>query len=182
MADGWEARQVTGTDLRILGRRFRQASNGAVVRKALTAGIQSELKPTVQAVKEAVLALEFSNSKGGGTKRRRLHYAELHPRGRVKAHGLRATIARAAKSRVSYSGRSVGAKIYMDKSVLPPDMQSLPRYMDSEKGWRHPFFGNEPWTTQKGKPYFVVTIRPRMPRMRQAVVVHIGQALKELQR
>jgi hypothetical protein len=62
-------------------------------------------------------------------------------------------------------------RIVVASSRLPADQQSLPRHLDSPKGWRHPVFGNKNnWVHQQGKPYFATTIKRHAPAFRRAVI------------
>lgn len=53
---------------------------------------------------------------------------------------------------------------------IPPDMRSLPAYVDGRGRWRHPVFGNtNAWVGQRGEPWFVPTILARAPQFRAGV-------------
>lgn len=176
--------ETIGTEqFRALGLKFRKAANGVEVRKALTKTIRAELDPAVKDVKSAVLALDVKTSRGGGSRQRAAHYHAARARKTTRAHfGLRAAVARGVKSRVKYSGYTVGARIYEDTSALPEDQRKLPRYLNRPSGWRHPVFGNrDQWVHQVGGEWFEPPIRKRVVRIRAGVVQAVSKTLKELQ-
>lgn len=176
--------QVIGQQhFRALGKAFRQASNGAAVRRALTKAIQTELKPAQKAVQQAVEHLRVRGVSGGGSRAREQHHLTRRKRAARTGHGLRATVARATRTRVKYSGHTVGARIWVDKAAMPPGQEGLPRYLDDSRGWRHPVYGHKTrWVRQVGGEYFAKTLTPRTPVIRAAVVRHVADVLKELHR
>ncbi len=176
-----EVRTVGQGEFRELGKRFRKTTNGAAVRKALTKAIQGELKEAQRAVQSAIKGLDVRGVRGGGHSAREAHHYTRRKRALRGGHGLRATVARATRTRVKYSGQTVGAKIWVDRAVLPADQANLPRYLDDPRGWRHPVFGHKArWVRQVGGAYFARTLSPRTPQIRAAVARHIDDALKEL--
>lgn len=173
-----ELRAVGAEDFRALGKRFRKAANGADVRKGLTKRLQAELKTVTADVQAAVMAVDSKGVRGGGRRsRERASTRKRTPRG---GHGLRASVSRAVKSRVKYSGITVGARLRVDGSAMPADQRKLPKYLASPKGWRHPTFGGDPWVRQTGGDYWYPTIRRRIPRIRKAVNEAVHDVLKEL--
>lgn len=175
--------QVLGQkEFRELAAKFKRASNGKVVRAALTKRMRAEAKPIVGDLQKAILGVDSKGVGGGGTKRRAASHAVRAKRPRAYDHGLRASIARGVKSRVKYSGFSVGLRLYVDVSRLPNKQRKLPFYIDSPAGWRHPVFGNrDNWVQQFGQPWFYVTCRRDAPRVRGGLVAAVNDALKELQ-
>src|SRR5689334_19790760 len=93
-------------EFRALGARLRRTAQGKVIRKQLTARIKSVLDPAKADVQRAIMGIESKGVKGHGTLRRSRAYAVKRPKGRVHAHGLRATVARCVKTRVKWSGYS----------------------------------------------------------------------------
>lgn len=143
--------------LRRLNRRLKGAD--PVLRAELSASLRATARPIVQDVRAAVLAIPSTGGGGGGTFARAAHATRTTRRG----HGLRATIAMATGMQVRTTGKSVGVRIVVNVSKLPPDQRKLPRDLDSPAGWRHPVFGNTGvWVRQAGHPYFDVTIRSHL--------------------
>lgn len=177
-----EARIIDSRTWRQLGKDLTAAVNGKEVRKALTRGIQSEVRPAVADVKRAILAIKVKGTKGHGSRRRELSFAVRFPKKRApKSFGLRATVARTIQSRVKYSGNSVGVRVRSDPFVMPNKQRRLPAHLNNPKGWRHPVWGNrENWVRQTGEPWFDVTLRKHTPRIRQAAIREVNTALREL--
>lgn len=132
-----------------------------------------------------------AGSHGGGTARRRTSLAlDAGRRARKSGKSVRAAIERASRRRVLSLRESVaratklqvtarGVRFIVDGSNLPHSQRNLPRLMDSEKGWRHPVFGNrEDWVDQKAGPYFGRTILRRAPEFRRAC----EKAMEEIKR
>lgn len=134
-------------------------------------------------------------SHGGGTSRRRtvaaLQAGRRARRAKKKRNvraaiertanktglGLRESIARATKLQIT----ARGVKFYVDSSKLPESQRNLPRLLDSEKGWRHPVFGNrEDWVVQKGQPYFGSTIKKKAPEFRRAIEKAMDEVRRDL--
>lgn len=150
------------------------------LRKALRKKISEAGKPVLEDVKAAARAIPVT-SRGGGTRQRRRYNVSRATTDRAKQSaerrhaGLRATIAAATKLQIT----AKGVRFVVQSSKLPADQQSLPRHLDSEKGWRHPVFGDKNvWVHQKGRPYFGATIKKKAPAFRRAIV----EAMEEIRR
>lgn len=78
---------------------------------------------------------------------------------------LRATIAEAIRISVRTSGNP-GARIWLDKGRMPPDLKSVPDRLN-EGRLRHPVFGNRRrWAQQTATPlWWDKTVRQHTPRM-----------------
>ncbi|MER7807924.1 hypothetical protein [Streptomyces sp900116325] len=78
---------------------------------------------------------------------------------------LRATLAEAIRISVRVSGNP-GARVYVDKGRLPPDLRNMPSVINDGR-WRHPVFGNRrKWTQQTAPPlWWDKTVRRHTPRM-----------------
>lgn len=155
---------------RDLAKKLRQAGRKDL-RKELRQKITEAGRPVLEDVKAAARAIPVT-SRGGGRKQRRRYNVDRATTERAKASagrraaGLRATIASATKLQVT----ARGVRFVVQSSKLPPDQQSLPRHLDSTKGWRHPVFGDrDVWVEQQGRPYFGVTIKQRAPAFRRAI-------------
>lgn len=84
---------------------------------------------------------------------------------------LRATIAGAVRISVR-TGGNPGARIWIDRSALPPDLKKMPSAMNSANGRiRHPVFGNRKrWANQWTTPlWWDTTVTKHQPRMRAEV-------------
>jgi hypothetical protein len=85
---------------------------------------------------------------------------------------LRATIAAAIKISVRTTGRP-GARIWVDRSLLPADLQKMPRALNDPRGRiRHPVFGNRRrWANQWVTPplWWAATVNRHRDRMRNEV-------------
>jgi hypothetical protein len=82
---------------------------------------------------------------------------------------LRATIAAAIRLSVRTTGNP-GARVWIDRTALPPDLRNMPTVMNSGR-IRHPVYGNRRrWTTQTTTPlWWETTIRRHRPRMEREV-------------
>lgn len=83
---------------------------------------------------------------------------------------LRATIAEAIRISVRTSGGGAGARVWIDKGRLPPDLKNMPDVIN-EGRIRHPVFGNRRrWATQTASPpWWTTTVRRHQPRMEREV-------------
>jgi hypothetical protein len=168
---------------RELARKLRDAGRKDL-RSALRKRISEAGKPVVEEVRTAVRDLRVTSSHGGGTAQRRgftvsrAKTAKAADRARRRAAGLRETVARATRLQIT----AKGVRFLVDSKQLPADQRSLPRHLDSDKGWRHPVFGNRSvWVSQKGGPYFATTIKKRAPAFRQAIVDAMDEITAELE-
>lgn len=175
-AMGYQAYRQLAKDLRKAGRP------GGDLRKKLRKKITDAGRPVVGEVRAAVRDLPVT-SRGGGGKARTAFNVERASTERAKASaarragGLRASIARAVKLQVT----ARGVRFTVNSAVLPPDQRTLPRHLDSAKGWRHPVFGDrDVWVHQKGRPYFAATIKRRAPAFRKAVLEAMEEIRREL--
>jgi hypothetical protein len=78
---------------------------------------------------------------------------------------LRATIAEAIRISVRTTSNP-GARVWVDKSRLPPDLRNMPDVINTGR-IRHPVFGNKRrWAQQNATPlWWDKTVRRHMPRM-----------------
>lgn len=181
-----------GADFRALAAKFRNAgARGAAIRKATTAAIQKSLALITDDQKTEIMAWETGGSAGRGTARRQA-FTEARARRRFertgrtsrarKEHSLRSYIRAAIKSRVAYTGRRIGAKVFVDASALPPSQRTLPQHVDSKRGWRHPVWGNRrKWVRQQGIPYFSRPIERHREQVRREVQAAVDHVMRTLQ-
>lgn len=172
-------------EYRDLAARLKKAARKDL-RAALRKRITDAGRPVVDEVKAAVQNLPITGTRGGGTKQRKGHNvarARATERAKNAARrrkaGLRRTIASATRLQVT----ARGVRIVVNSGRLPESQRTLPRHLDSPKGWRHPVFGNkEHWVHQQGKPYFATTIKRRAPQFRQAVLKAMDEIRAELEK
>lgn len=171
-----------GVRFRDTAKALRQAGR-TDLRKRLRQNISDAGKPVLDEVRTAVRDLQVTSSHGGGLAKRRQHNAlrARSEKGRDRAlrrgGGLRETVASATKLEIN----AKGVRFRVDSRRLPSDQQSLPRHLDSEKGWRHPVFGDRAvWVTQRGGPWFAATIKKRAPEFRKSVVDAMDATVADL--
>lgn len=95
---------------------------------------------------------------------------------------LRATLARAVRISVR-QGASPGARVWLDKGRLLPDLRTLPELINEGKV-RHPVFGNKRrWATQWAQPtgWWSKTVRAGTPRMQAEVERVLGDVRRDLE-
>lgn len=198
-------------DVRIAGgQQFKELAKklGDPVRRDLRLELQKEIRaaaaPVISELQQAVQSIESrSQGHGGGAQARAFDAAARSKAFRTNGtaeeklkathramrafhagkHGLRARIAKAIKLKIRTSGSSPGVRIEVAASGLPEDQRTLPKHLDSPKGWRHPVFGHrDAWVQQYGQPWWSVTIeRHRDPvRARIIAAMHtIANKVKE---
>jgi hypothetical protein len=171
------------SEYRKLAKELRKAGK-TDLRKQLRKQIADAGRPVLDDVKAAVRDMPVTSRGGGGAQRRRFNVARASTE-RAKASaarrgaGLRSTIASATKLQIT----AKGVRFVVQSSKLPADQRTLPRHLDSEKGWRHPVFGDrDVWVTQKGRPYFGSTIKRKAPAFRKAIVDAMEKIRQQLSR
>lgn len=180
--------RVSGADdFKRLAAKFKAAGkDGAAIRKKLTVTIQRRLARITDEQKAEALGMRVRGVKGGGTARRQAFHEAARLRGRRPrapkgGHGLRAATARAIKSKVTYTGRKLGARLLVDPSAMPPSQRRLPKHLDNPRGWRHPVWGNRSrWVKQVGEPYFTRPIERHRELVRREIKADIDEVLRTL--
>lgn len=177
-----EVKSNGGDDFTKLQKKFKAAgAHGAAVRKALTKTIQQELSVIVDEQRHAATSMTVKGVKGKGSERRDQFYSGKRKRPRQMSHGLRATVARAIKSKVAYSGYKLGARITVDQKTLPQSQRKLPRYLNNPRGWRHPVWAHrDRWVTQVGEPYFDKPIERHRDSVRKKVKAAVDETMRTL--
>lgn len=169
-------------EFRALARRLREAGRKDL-RKKLRKAIVDAGKPVLEEVRTTVRNLPVSGSRGGGSEQRRtfsVERASEKSRERVARRnaGLRAAIASATRLQIT----ARGVRFYVNSASLPEDQRTLPRHLDSAKGWRHPVFGDKnTWVHQQGKPYFGVVIKRHGPEFRKAIMKAMDDIAGEIE-
>jgi hypothetical protein len=178
--------------LRALSQELR-AQGAGEIGKELRKAIRVAAGPALADVRAALLELEirgdqgslgvFSPTRGGGRRARAEHAASRvrTERGKARARrraGLRQSIAAATTVKV----RDRGVRFEVDSSRLPVDQRTMPRHLESERGWRHPVFGNtEVWVSQRGGPWFYPTLRAHQAQFQAAIAAAMEEAKRKLE-
>ncbi|KUH38383.1 MULTISPECIES: hypothetical protein [Streptomyces] len=148
--------RITGTgQLLELSRRLR-AAGGPRLRANMTRRIRRAAEPLRADLQQTIRTLPIqapprrAGSRGGSS---------------PTSRPLRATIADAIRISVR-TGGNPGARVWVDKGALPPDLRNMPTVINSGR-IRHPVFGNRRrWVTQTASPlWWDRTVRTHMPRM-----------------
>ncbi|MFF3857523.1 hypothetical protein [Micromonospora sp. NPDC002575] len=95
---------------------------------------------------------------------------------------LRATLAGAVRISVR-QGASPGARVWIDRSLLPADLRNMPWVIETGRV-RHPVFGNRKrWATQWARPagWWSRTVQAGTPRMRAEVARVLDDVRRDLQ-
>ncbi|MFF3128506.1 hypothetical protein ACFVRD_40985 [Streptomyces sp. NPDC057908] len=94
---------------------------------------------------------------------------------------LRATIAGAIRISVRTAG-TPGARVWVDKGLLPPDLKRMPQVIN-EGRIRHPVFGNRRrWATQTATPlWWDKTVRRHTHRMESEVARVVDDVRRRLE-
>jgi hypothetical protein len=168
--------KVEGTEeFRRLAVQLKQAGRGEL-RRELARAMKDAAAPVVQEAADRVRSLPVTGV-GGGASARAARAAQAlgrrmaGDRGKLRAFrraGLRATIARSVRAKVSTSGNSASVRIQVNRNMLPPDQRTLPGHLN-EGTWRHPVFGDrDVWVAQMAPPgWFDDPMRTGGPRIRQ---------------
>ncbi|AGP56188.1 hypothetical protein [Streptomyces rapamycinicus] len=158
--------RITGTgQLLNLSRDLRRAG-GSRLQRNFARRIRRAAEPLRDGLQTAVRTVPIRSQGGSGR-------SGPSPTTRP----LRATIAEAIRISVRVSANP-GARIWIDRGALPPDMRAMPNKID-EARWRHPVFGNRKrWATQYAAPWWDVTIRRHTARM----AAEVERVLDDVQR
>lgn len=140
-----------------LSRRLN-ATSGAPVRAAMQRRIRRAAEPLRSDLQRTVRSLPI---RGQGRK--------VSGGPSPTSRPLRATIAAAIRLSVRTTGNP-GARVWIDRAALPPDLRSMPKHMNSGRV-RHPVFGNKRRWVNETTPqlWWESTIRRHRPRMDREV-------------
>jgi hypothetical protein len=164
--------QISGTgQLLELSRRLRAAS-GAPVQRNLARRIRRAAEPLHNDLRSTMRTLPM-RSQGRSTR----------PGGpSPTTRPLRATLANAIKISVRTSSNP-GARVWVDRSLLPDDLKFMPDAMNKPDGRvRHPVFDNRRrWVNQWVPPlWWDKTVQRHTPRMRTEVARVIDDVRRQL--
>lgn len=147
--------RITGTgSLLELQRRLRAAGHENI-RASMQRRLRHAAEPLKDDLQSAIRGLNISSQGRRG-----------RPGGpSPTTRPLRATIAEAIRISVRTSGNP-GAKVWLDKGRMPPDLKSVPDRLN-EGRLRHPVFGNKRrWVQQNATPlWWDNPVRKHTPRM-----------------
>jgi hypothetical protein len=149
-----------------LASRFREAAGGGLQRDVNDELLRAT-PPVLAKTRTAVLGAAFPG---------------MPSRGGSGATGLRAGLARATQSRPLGNG----VRIFVEGSAVGrPRGHRLAMLTDTELAprWRHPVMGNlERWVTQRGQPWFFVSIRGEEQRFARGVLAAMDKTARRIMR
>ncbi|SDP60678.1 hypothetical protein SAMN04487905_10621 [Actinopolyspora xinjiangensis] len=184
--------EIRGTqDLREVSRRLRAAGQGKVTRQ-MAKRMRENSQPAVNDAQSNIRSINSSaGGRGGGAQRRREYTvgrsrsgSERVRRQAAEGRGLRESIARAIRTRVTTKPSSASVRIEVDRRRLPPDQHRLPFYID-QGSWRHPVFGNDSaWVQQRVRPddWWDSAMDRHGPRVRNGAVEVVNQINRDIAR
>lgn len=152
--------RILGTgQLLELQRRLR-AAGGENIRSSMQRRIRRAAEPLRNDLQDNIRSLPIRSGGRGSGKR-----GGASPTTRP----LRATIADAIRISVR-TGSNPGARVYVDKGRLPPDLKNMAQTINTGR-IRHPVYGNRRrWATQTVTPlWWDNTVRSHTPRMTSEV-------------
>lgn len=154
------------------------------IRQELSKAIRTSTQPAVKDLRQAVMAVDSKARAGGGTRQREGHAASRSTSGRPGrgSHGLRASIARAIQTKITYTGYRTGVRIRVDPTRLPEGQKTLPKAINKGK-IRHPVWGNpNRWVTQTFSPsgWFDRTMLRHSARVRRELDAAAKRALRQI--
>lgn len=146
--------RITGTGTLLELQRRLRAAGHENIRASLQRRTRRAAEPLRDELQRTVRGLAIRSAGGSGR-------SGPSPTTRP----LRATIADAIRISVRSTGNP-GARVWLDKGRLPPDLKSVPDRLN-EGRLRHPVFGNRRrWATQTTTPmWWEKTIHQHRPRM-----------------
>lgn len=152
--------EIRGTaEFRATAAKLKAAGDGRL-RREMARNMGKAASPVVTAMQNAVKATSSAGVRGGGGQQRR-EFTLSRSRSRREAvrrraaagRGLRSTVARTLKTKVSTGARTARVEIRSNVKLMPADQRKLPRHMNTGR-WKHPVFSpdRERWTTQTVTP------------------------------
>ncbi|MGW3992352.1 hypothetical protein ACWEF6_02580 [Amycolatopsis sp. NPDC004772] len=170
---------------RDLSKRLKEKGRGEL-RKQLNKAIKDAGRPIVEDVRNAAQGLHTTSSHGGGARQRQRFAASRARSERAAANALRrhGGLRRRVAAATTLEATRRGVRFVVRSAQLPPDQRSLPRHMNSEKGWRHPVFGDtDNWVAQKATPagFFSRTISQKSHEFRRFIGAQMEQIKKQIE-
>jgi hypothetical protein len=163
--------QITGTGQLIELSRRLKAAGGPRLKANFARRIRHAAEPLHSELQSAIRGLAI-NSQGRKAGKRGGPSPTTRP--------LRATIASAIRISVR-TGGNPGARVWIDKDRLPPDLRNMAAVINTGR-IRHPVFGNRKrWAQQNATPlWWDKTVRTHMPRMQREVARVIDDVKRDL--
>lgn len=163
--------QITGTGQLIELSRRMKAAGGSRLKANFARRIRHAAEPMHRDLQSAIRGLSInsqgrkSGSRGGPS---------------LTTRPLRATIAGAIRISVR-TGGNPGARVWVDKNLLPPDLRNMAATINTGR-IRHPVFGNRRrWTQQNAAPlWWDKTVRAHQPRMTAEVARIVDDVRNQL--
>lgn len=142
--------EVTGPgvlDMKLLAARLKEAD--PKLKRELRRNFKDAAEPVVGDVEQSILLMPSHHS---GT--------------------LRREVARTVVSRTSFSASGVRVSIDSIGSKMPQGKDTLPRHLDSDKGWNHPVYA-------RGERFFLRPSRARKYRHLTGRLEHLKPMVKQ---
>lgn len=163
---GVTVRITSPEQLRALVAQLRDADRNEIGRQ-LRDALREEAEYAADSARDAVRGLRIT---GDGAKRPR-------PPQEHRVHALRENVA----ASTSAQSRPRGVEILVNSADMPESQRTLPGHLESEKGWRHPVFGNrDRWAAERGGPWFYPSIRRHESRIRNRLDKAMDEAAARL--
>lgn len=165
--------QITGTGQLIELSRRLKAAGGPRLKANFARRIRHAAEPLKTGMQQTIRSLPI-RSEGRKPGKRGGPSPTTRP--------LRATVAEAVRISVR-TGGNPGARIWVDRGRLPPDLRSMPSVMNRADGRiRHPVFGNKKrWANQWTTPlWWEKTVRAHQPRMEREVARIVDDVKNDL--
>ncbi|MEU0393809.1 hypothetical protein ABZ208_13700 [Streptomyces sp. NPDC006208] len=165
--------QITGTGQLIELSRRLKAAGGSRLKANFARRIRHAAEPLKDDLQQTIRSLPI-RSEGRKAGKRGGPSPTTRP--------LRATVAGAVRISVRTSGNP-GARVWVDKALLPKDLRNMPSVMNRPDGRiRHPVFGNKKrwannWTTPL---WWEKTVRAHTPRMQREVARVVDDVRNQL--
>ncbi|MFH9761312.1 hypothetical protein ACH4MJ_04155 [Streptomyces anulatus] len=164
--------QILGTgQLLELQRRLRSAGHENI-RSSMQRRIRRAAEPLRDDLQSTIRGLSIQSA-GRGSGKRGGRSPTTRP--------LRATIAGAIRISVR-TGGNPGARVWVDKGLLPPDLKNMPQVINTGRV-RHPVFGNRRrWATQTATPlWWDKTVQRHQARMTAEVARVVGDVRRRIE-
>jgi hypothetical protein len=154
--------QIVGTGQLLQLQRSLRAAGHENIRSSMQRRVRRAAEPLRDDLQSTIRGLSIQSA-GRGSGKRGGRSPTTRP--------LRASIAAAIRISVRTSAGNAGARVFVDKGLLPPDITAGVLARLNEGRLRHPTFGNRKrWVNQFATPlWWDKTIRRHTPRMQSEV-------------
>lgn len=138
-------------DLKRLNKTLGTLADGKTLKRELSSGLRSDLRPVVRAVQSAY---------GAGR--------------------LRTPLGKATRAEVRLAGKMAGARVRVDGRKMPEGLGSIPAMAEGRKPWRHPVYGNRNvWVSQQPLDVFDRTVEPFAGQLRLKALEQVNQTIRK---